>query len=202
MSEKDRTKAIEDMNAQIKETFKDGTAKIGDEVYNIKFDITAEYNNDIETKDLGSGENIMVVDGKSERGETQSSNGKANCLSIVGKMDLQSIHEIGHMIGFRDRYSDYENPASRTNPKEWRSIAHDGYDDDVMGAESKNLNQSHYDDVVKYASFKLITAQNHLLPENRTNKTGMLGAIDSNTKSAVSPERIPKGWQPRQAQIK
>ena len=65
---------------------------------------------------------------------------------------LVNIHEIGHMIGLKDRYTDYENSS---NTRLWRSLVHENYKNDIMGGGEKNLNRSHYENIVKYTVYML-----------------------------------------------
>lgn len=151
-----RKELLETINNNLKEVFKDG--KSGD--WTVSFDITAEYNEDVKEGDLKPGENIMIADNdrvKKESGSYRSMVGgsKKNMGFLAGGLGtMTDVHETGHMLGFDDRYSDYENPNKTT---EVRSLAHDGYEDDLMGTgKTKNLNQSHYDDIVKYTLFKIV----------------------------------------------
>ena len=192
-----RAKLMEGINKDLKEIFKDGTTKVGEETYNVKFDVTAEFNDNIKQEDLTAGENIMTVDedskGLLQRDGTKRDNvtgEKRNMGYLMKAGTWTDIHEIGHMLGFMDRYDDYD-----TDKKILASVAHDGYQNDVMGSYGKRtLNQSHYDDVVKYTTFKLDQGQRHLFPGDRSNKINVTNSFDGFTSSAVSEKDVPAGW--------
>lgn len=74
---------------------------------------------------------------------------------------------------------------------------HSEYKNDLMGSVAKKLNQSHYDNIVKYTLFKLIQGQKNLLPEYRSSSVRVIQNIDANSESSPSPADIPEGWQPR-----
>jgi RHS repeat-associated protein len=202
-----RREFIDGINRDLKETFKDGTVKIGDVEYTVKFDITASINEDVKVGDLKAGENIMTVDKEQTKiddgsyrehvgGNTKGINeGFVKATSGV----KVNTHEIGHMLGFTDRYTDYENSKNKSN---WGSIAHDGYQTDKMGISSGTLNQSHYDQIVQYTLYKVGRAQGHLLPEKRENFWNATSIWDSRYSSSVSPKDVKPGWQPRQAATK
>jgi RHS repeat-associated protein len=195
---KEREALMKTVNDNLKAMYKDGTGKDGDNEWTVKFDITASINEDVKQGDLQKGENIMTVDGDakellqkdgSKRANVQG--GKSNMGYLEGKAGLWTdTHEIGHMLGFKDRYDDYS-----TANKTLASVAHDGYQSDMMGAHgAKVLNQSHYDDAVKYTNFKLNQGQNHLSPENRVNYVNVTGNFDGFRSSSVAEKDVPAGW--------
>ncbi|HEX5151674.1 MAG TPA: DUF6443 domain-containing protein [Parafilimonas sp.] len=195
---KEREALMKTVNDNLKAMYKDGTGKDGDNEWTVKFDITASINEDVKQGELQKGENIMTVDGDakelvqpdgSKRANVQG--GKANMGYLEGKAGLWTdTHEIGHMLGFKDRYDDY-SAANKT----LASVAHDGYQNDVMGTYgAKVLNQSHYDDAVKYTNFRLNQGQKHLLPANRVNYVNVTGNFDGFRSSSVSEKDVPGGW--------
>jgi RHS repeat-associated protein len=201
-----RAKLMEGINKDLKETYKDGTVKVGDVEYTVKFDVTAAINDDVKQEDLKAGENIMTVDtdskGLLQPDGTKRENvqgGKSNMGYLKSAGTRIDVHEIGHMLGFKDRYTDYENSKNNSN---WRSLPHDGYQKDLMYDEKQPLNQSHYDDAVKYTLYKLNQGQKHLLPQFRSNTINVTANFDSSTPSSVAPADVPTGWQPRGAVIK
>ncbi|MBS0028866.1 hypothetical protein ACTJJ0_13040 [Chitinophaga sp. 22321] len=115
---------------------------------------------------------------------------------LVGGLGTTTdVHEIGHMLGLDDRYTDYENPKKAT---EFRSMPHDGYENDLMATpNTKSLNQSHYDDIVKYTVFKLGQGQQNLLQKYRSNTLNVTTIFDGFRSSASDPETIPQGFQDR-----
>ncbi|NSL85331.1 RHS repeat-associated core domain-containing protein [Chitinophaga sp. Mgbs1] len=199
-SAEEREKLMSEMNAGLKEVFKDGTTTIDNVEYSVKFNVTAEINEGLTEKDLKEGENIMNLSAGNEKladGTDRANVGgsKMNMGYVSGKDGVNAnVHEIGHMIGLKDRYTDYENSK---NPKMWRSIIHSEYKKDLMGSAIKSLNQSHYDNIVKYTLFKLIQGQKNLLPEYRSSSVRVIQNVDANSESSPSPTDIPEGWQPR-----
>jgi len=195
MGDEGKQKNMDWINKQLKEIYKDGMVKIGEQTYTVKFDVKAEIK-DVKEKDLKRGENIMNIDTNVQR-DNVSTGGKGPGVNDIGTIatpgTIADIHEIGHMLGFKDRYTDYENAS---NLSDWRSIAHDGYQNDLMGSGGQNLNQSHYDDVVNYTNFKLVQGQRHLLPQYRSNSVSPSGMIDENRQSSVNPADVPTGWRP------
>jgi RHS repeat-associated protein len=195
---KEREKLMKTINDNLKGMYKDGTGKDGDNEWTVKFDVIASINDDIKQDDLKAGENIMNVDGDakgllqadgSKRANVQG--GKSNMGYLGSKGGLWSdTHEIGHMLGFKDRYDDYT-----TANNSLASVAHDGYQSDVMGVNGgKWLNQSHYDDAVRYTNYKLTIGQANLLPALRKNYVNVTGNFDGSTQSATCSDDIPKGW--------
>jgi hypothetical protein len=67
---------------------------------------------------------------------------------------------------------------------------------------SKDLNQSHYDDAVKYTTFKLVQGQSHLLPQLRSSSLTIRSGYDVFRSSSTNASDIPAGWQVKQAKIK
>lgn len=192
-----RAKLMEGINKDLKEVYKDGTVKVGDVEYTVKFDVTAEINDDIKQEDLKAGENIMTADtdskGLLQPDGTKRENvqgGKSNMGYLKTAGSWADVHEIGHMLGFKDRYDEYN-----TANKKLAAVAHDGYQNDVMGGYGKRtLNQSHYDDAVKYTTFKLGQGQKHLLLQYRSNTINVTGNFDGFTSSAVEEKDVPAGW--------
>ena len=195
---KERAALMTTINDNLKAMYKDGTGKDGDNEWTVKFDITASINEDKKQDVLKAGENIMTVDGDA-KGLTQADGTKRSNVqgdkSNMGYLEKKSgswvdTHEIGHMLGFKDRYDDYS-----TANKTLASVAHDGYQNDVMGGYGKQtLNQSHYDDAVKYTNFKLTIGQANLLPALRTNSVNVTGNFDGFRSSYVAEKDIPAGW--------
>jgi RHS repeat-associated protein len=203
-----RKEFIDGINKDLKETYKDGTVKVGDVEYTVKFDITASINEDVKVGDLKAGENIMTVDKEQTKIDDGSyrehvgGNGKGiNEGFVKGTSGTKvNTHEIGHMLGFTDRYTDYENSKNKSN---WRSISHDGYQSDKMAASSSStLNQSHYDQIVQYTVFKLVQGQSNLLPQYKSTSLNVNTIWDSRYSSSVSANDVPANWQPRQAATK
>lgn len=200
-----RAKLMEGINKDLKDTYKDGTAKVNGEEWTVKFDITAEINEDIKGEDLKEGENVMTVDKDltkqpdgSYRENVKGEKSNHGYLQTAGS--IVDIHEIGHMLGLKDRYTDYENAS---NPRQWRSITHDGYKNELMGdGVSRNLNQSHYDAIVAYTVFKLVQGQKHLLPQYRSDRVSLKGQVEGQSPSSVNPADVPTGWQRRNTVIK
>ncbi|MFI5128416.1 MAG: DUF6443 domain-containing protein [Chitinophagales bacterium] len=195
---------MEAVNKELKDVFKDGTVKIGEVTYTLKFDISAEAKvgkDEIKQEDLEAHENIMEVDKSKTQEGRGSLSGSYSKAIIPSTTYVGRTHEVGHMLGLTDRYSEYEDPK---NPSDHRTIAHVGYKNDLMGSSSNNLNQSHYDDIVNYTIFKLIKSEAHLRPESRTNSNtiNVAGIIDASTRSAPAAGDIPQGWQPRRITIK
>ncbi|MET0637849.1 MAG: hypothetical protein ABWZ25_17595 [Chitinophagaceae bacterium] len=122
---------------QVKETYKDGSVTKDGETYNVKFDIKVEINEDIQTKDLKKGENIVTTDDCQGRGVTTSSSSGQNNISRVGEIgSITSVHEIGHQLGIVYRYISGPNAdASGSNV----SVSDDGYENSIMGADRCNL---------------------------------------------------------------
>jgi hypothetical protein len=144
------------------------------------------------TVDIGAA-GLKQADG-SKRANVQGDKSNMGYLEgVAGKWT--DTHEIGHMLGFKDRYTDYQNAA---NPKQWGSISHDGYRNDLFGAGPYNatttLNQSHYDDAVRITNYKLTVGQANLLPTMRSNSVNVTANFDASTQSATSPTDIPAGW--------
>lgn len=182
-----------DLNGKLKDIFTDGSVKIGDDTYTVKFDVTAEVNNQIKQEDLKAGENIMVVDwdkaNAEEKGSCTMAGDKLNSGVIASLDAFYRDHKIGHMLGFKERFTDYENSS---DPKEWLSISHDGYKRDLMGAKAAwNLNQSHYDEIVSYTTANLIQTQKKSI--------NVTTYIDASSASSTVASDIPAGWQPRAA---
>jgi len=197
---KERAALMTTINDNLKAMYKDGTGKDGDNEWNVKFDVTASINEDVKQGNLKAGENIMTIDkgnaGLDQTDGTKRSNVGGDKLNI-GYLQNKAgswtdTHEIGHMLGFSDRYTDYQNG---NNVRDFHSFTHDGYQGDVMGTyNGKQLNQSHYDDAVRFTNFKLNVAQKNLLPELRSNSTNVTTLFDHFTQSATCAEDIPKGW--------
>ena len=201
-----RKSFIDGINKELKETYKNGTVKIGDVEYNVIFDITASINESATVGTLGKDENIMTVDD----GQIEMSNGDfrehvggdgkgINEGFVKGCSSMRmNTHEVGHMLGFSDRYTDYENP----NNREWRSIGHDGYQNDKMGQNSDNntLNKSHYEQIIQYTVLTLQQqVANSLSPQYRDKSFTVKEFWDGRYSSQVSAKDIPSGWQPRHA---
>lgn len=162
--------------------------------YNVVFDFSAEINEDIKKKDLKAGENIMIIDkdnaGLNQPGGGKRSNVQGNMGYVQNKGGNTEVHEMGHMFGLRDRYTDYKNPVTGF----FRSLAHEGFKNDLMGGQSLNLVQTHYNDYVQFYDFKVNQGQKHLLPQYRSSTvkvpSGNVGVINS----AVAEGDIPTGW--------
>jgi RHS repeat-associated protein len=195
---KEREKLMTTINDNLKAMYKDGTGKSGDQEWTVKFDVTASINEDIKQGDLKAGENIMTVDidaaglvqdDGSKRANVQG--GKSNMGYLEGVAGKWTdTHEIGHMLGFKDRYDDYTTKKGALS-----SVPHDDYQSDVMGTNGgKWLNQSHYDDAVRYTNFKLNIGQANLLPSLRTNFVNVTGNFDGFNQSATCSEDVPPGW--------
>ena len=135
----------------------------------------------------------MDVGEENGRGQTFSVNGGVNNFSRVKYAGSGSdYHEVGHMLGFVDRYDDYVNSKDASDV---RSINHEGYKNSIMAAgRNKELNQSHYDAVVKFTNFMLTTAQRHLSDENKSTNARLKGTVDAYIKTYVNPADVPAGF--------
>lgn len=193
MTDKGKENTMKHINAQLKEVYKDGEVTIDGQTFKVKFDIKAELNEDIETEDLQDGQNIMDVDVNHGRARTTSTNGRVNNYGRIRYAgSFTDNHEIGHMLGFIERYTDYVNPD---NKNDVQSFVHVGYEDDVMGSSANmNLNQSHYDAVVRYTNYMLNQSQNSHSKESKLNSTRLQGTVDGYIKSDVNPADIPAGF--------
>ncbi|WP_158605955.1 RHS repeat-associated core domain-containing protein [Taibaiella sp. KBW10] len=190
-----RAEYMKQINADLQSTFKGRTGTEGDLEYTVKFDVTAEINETITKGDLKTGENIMVVDnenaGLNQPGGGKRPNVQGNMGYIQNTGGNVAVHEMGHMFGLRDRYTDYMNSK---NQKEWSSFTHEGFKNDLMGRSKLNLVQTHYNDYVHYYDFKVNQGQKHLLPPYRSSTlkvpSGGVGVINS----SVAEGDIPSGW--------
>jgi len=185
---------MKQINADLQSTFKNSTGQSGELDYNVVFEVSAEINEDIKKGDLKAGENIMVVDkdnpGLNQPGGGKRSNVGGNMGYVQFKGNNTEVHEMGHMFGLKDRYTDYKNPETGF----LRSFAHEGFNEDLMGGQKLNLVQTHYNDYVHYYDFKVNQGQKHLLPQYRSSTlkipSGGVGLI----KSSVAEGDIPSGW--------
>lgn len=197
---KKREKQITEINSALKEVYKNGTATVDKTEYSVVFNVTAEIDQNIEEKDLKAGENIMNISSDmtklADGGDRAGVRGdKTNMGYLAGRDNLNiNIHEIDYMISLKDRYTDYENAS---NTKLWRSIIHEGYKNDIMGSAARNLNQSHYDNMVKYTIFKLVQGQKTLLEQYRATWINVTQNVDANSSSSPATADIPDGWRPR-----
>ncbi len=166
-SKEAQAKFMDELRTKIRETYKDGTSKVAGVDYTVKFDISVSIDKEKTADNLKADENIMTVDNDKAKGRAHvGGEDKKINQDVVEDSDdaLTNIHEIGHMLGLTDRYSDYQKGGDK---KTCYSITHNGYKDDVLGSRTANLNQSHYDQIVKETVFKIGQGQKHLSLEFR-----------------------------------
>lgn len=85
---------------------------------------------------------------------------------------ITTTHETGHFLGLSDRYSD--------NKESGASEPHEGFKNDIMGDNSRNLAQAHYDDIGSFALAKKQAGEK---------KIEIRGAIDTNRKSSIPSKK-------------
>lgn len=197
--------AMRNNNDLLKTVYKDGTYKDNQgRIWAVRFDVQASYHTEGKTSEtLGEGENILQLYNNVNRSFVTGSN-DANRhwhknyrkVSTSQNGTIVVVHEIGHLLGLDDRYTDTQNSKG-----EIVSVAQDGYQNDIMGSEGSNglnLVQSHYD------SFGgLIVGKYNQDGSTKHNITGIIdrgnpqktknnevGNAENNTGSANSREQI------------
>jgi RHS repeat-associated protein len=145
-SSKDAAKAANDKAAEM---FKDGKYTDADgQEWTVKVDVKFEQKDNVSRDDLKEGENILNMDGKTDRSEVEG--GLGTSPFKYGEMHsgadaTETVHEAGHLLGLSDRYSDVGK----------KSISHEGYEKDLMGcsptSKATEFMQEHYDDLGSFA---------------------------------------------------
>jgi hypothetical protein len=155
-SESVAIKAQEKVNS----IYKSGVYESNGQSWKIDFDVKVEYVKSDGIEDFmknhnskldASEANVLDADGKTDRSHVTGfmpRNGVKH-LSKLGRLDSKGgvgykstviAHEIGHLLGLLDRYSDTEDDEGNTVSK-----PHEGWDGDLMSDGFPRLDQTHYD---------------------------------------------------------